>query len=198
MESRNRNLRSLSPKVASKTRDGACARTGMQFWAEVLITPIYNGRGRLSGFSKVTRDVSSRRKAEQKFKDLLEAAPDAIVIVNRAGDIVLVNSQTEKLFGYARTELLGQKIELLLPPRFRTNHPSRRNQFFTAPKVRPMESGLELYGQRKDASEFAIEISLSPLETEQGTLVSSAIRDITERKRYESTLQERTASFRLP
>ncbi|MGP0090663.1 MAG: sensor histidine kinase [Xanthobacteraceae bacterium] len=143
----------------------------------------------------MTRDLTERRKGDQKFKDLLEAAPDAMVIVDQAGDIVLVNSQTEKLFGYGRAELLGQKIELLLPLRHRDKHPSHRDRSFAVPKVRPMGVGLDLCGQRKDGTEFPAEISLSPLETEQGMLVSSAIRDITERKRHESALQEKNAQL---
>src|ERR1700681_1978391 len=102
-------------------------KDGGRFWANVVITPIYDDGGKLRGFSKVTRDLTERRRADQKFKDLLEAAPDAMIIVDQTGQIVLVNSQTEKLFGYARAELLGQKIEMMLPPRFRDMHPSHRN-----------------------------------------------------------------------
>ncbi|HEY2135229.1 MAG TPA: CHASE3 domain-containing protein [Xanthobacteraceae bacterium] len=122
----------------------------------------------------------------RKFAYLLEAAPDAIVIVNQAGDIVLVNSQTERLFGYARSELLGRKIEILLPQRFHATH---RSQFVTAPQARP--ASLQVFGQRKDGAEFPAEITLNHLQTEEGRLISSAIRDTTERARYESALREK-------
>jgi protein-histidine pros-kinase len=122
---------------------------------------------------------------------LLESLPDAIVISDGEGNIVLVNSQTQRLFGYTREELLGQSIEMLIPARLRGSHLNNREGYLRDPRVRPMGAGLELYGLRKDGSEFPLEISLSPIESEYGTLVASAVRDDTQRKRFEQALREK-------
>ncbi|MGO9087786.1 MAG: PAS domain S-box protein [Terriglobales bacterium] len=134
--------------------------------------------------------VSTKTVAETLLSpSILEAIPDALVAVNRQGVIIQVNSQTETLFAYTRGELIGQKIEVLVPERQRPEHDRHREQFHAKPKIRRMGSGLDLYGRRRDGSEFPVEISLSPIGTDGGTMVLSVIRDISDRKRIEEELR---------
>ncbi|MGW8392419.1 PAS domain S-box protein [Pseudoduganella sp. HUAS MS19] len=161
-------------------------KDGLEFPVEISLSMIQMEEGAI--VMSAIRDIGDRKKAEQKFRGLLESAPDPMVIVNARGEIVLVNTQTEQLFGYQRQELLGKPIEILIPARFAGRHPAARSSFFAKAQPRAMGAGAELYAMRRDGSEFPVEISLSPLKTEDELLVSSAIRDISGRRQIERKL----------
>jgi len=165
--------------------------TGVLSWVTVFhlirIIPVAFS---LRSQGDLEKEIEQRKKAEEKFRNLLESAPDAIVIVNDTGIIELINAQTEKMFGYARSEIIGNKIELLMPVRYEHAHQVHRTEFFKNPKLRQMGEGLELFGRRKNNEEFPVEISLSPLETEDGLLISAAIRDISEKKHLEKQIKD--------
>jgi PAS domain S-box-containing protein len=154
------------------------ARDGRRLVVESRWAAQYDEASRLVGLLEVNRDITARLQSQTA---MLELAPDAIVGVGRDGLIVLVNAQVDALFGYAREELLGQPVEVLVPERFRDAHRFHRVGYFADPRTRPMGAELELFGHRRDGSEFPAEISLSSIETEDGTLAIAAIRDVSER-----------------
>jgi len=163
-------------------------KDGTEFPVEISLSPLVSDEGTL--VTSIIRDIGPRQQLEAKFRGLLESAPDGIVVVNSAGIIVIVNNQTEKMFDYNKDELLNQPVEILVPSSVQNRHVALRNGYISNPKTRPMGAGTALTGRKKDGSEFPVEISLSPLETEQGTLITSIIRDITDRRKAEELIQE--------
>ncbi|MCO5167966.1 MAG: PAS domain S-box protein [Planctomycetes bacterium] len=169
-------------------------KDGSEFAVEISLSPLRTEAGTL--VISIIRDTTEQRQAEARFRGLLESAPDGMIVVDRAGRIVIVNGQTERLFGYAREELIGQPIEVLVPDRYQEAHVAHRDGYFAAPKTRPMGAGVSsLTGRKRDGTELPVEISLSPMHGSEGLLVTAAIRDITDRKlvetRLRSSLQEK-------
>ncbi len=162
-------------------------KDGSEFPVEIGLNPIETDEGTMVLSAVV--DISGRKRLEDRFRQVVESAPSAMVMIGPSGQIEMINAQSEALFGYPREELLGQSIEVLVPERFRTNHPGLRGAFFARPVSRPMGAGRDLYGLKKDGSEFPIEIGLNPIETDEGTKVLSAIVDISDRKQKEDRIK---------
>jgi PAS domain S-box-containing protein len=170
-------------------------RDGVTVTVSLSTSPITDRDGVTIGAATISRDIARARRKEAKWRAMLEAAPDAIVAVDAAGRITLVNAQTERLFGYQRHELLGQLIEILVPEQAREIHPQHRSRYLNDPKPRPMGAGIELSALRRDGTQFPAEISLSAIETEEGNLVAAAIRDVSERIRFERQLREKNVEL---
>lgn len=165
-------------------------KDGSLLWVSVSVAPERDSAGRIVGATAIKRDITEVRRAQDRFRGLLEAAPDAMIIVGSDGRIVLANAQAEKLFGYARSELIGSNVDRLVPDAVRPGHAKHRERFMADPKARPMGAALDLRARRKDGSEIPVEISLSPLDLEGERLVTAAIRDISDRRRMEAERQE--------
>ncbi len=177
-------------ETGTTTRAMAGAKTvygvradGEEFPLEASISQVEAGGQKL--YTVIMRDITEYKRAEERFRQVIEHAPNGMVMVDQDGKIALVNAQIEKTFGYSRDELLGQSIEMLVPERFRAHHGSYRSQFTATPVARPMGAGRDLFGLRKDGGEFPVEIGLNPLDTQQGVMILGTIVDITGRKQAE-------------
>jgi PAS domain S-box-containing protein len=163
-------------------------KDGSEFPVEIGLNPIEDDE-RVMVVATIV-DISARKRMEERVRQVVEAAPSATVMIDQSGEIELVNVEAERLFGYERTELLRQKVEMLVPPRFRPDHPGLRTAFFASPKPRRMGAGRELHGVKKDGSDFPVEIALNPIETDDGMMVVATIIDISARIRIEQKLEE--------
>lgn len=181
------------PVLNKRIEITALHRSGKEFPVELAITPVHLA-GKLI-FNAFLRDITGHKRAEERFRLVVESAPNAMVMIDQTGRVVLVSAQTEKLFGYSRQELIGKPIEMLVPGRFRPQHPGYRDDFFAKPQIRPMGAGRDLYGLRKDGTEVPIEIGLNPIKTEEGAFVLAAVVDITPRKAFENQTRDFTKNL---
>ncbi len=180
----------LNAEPAAPIENRILRRDGSVLWVRTSFGAVRRGAGdaSLALLVALHEDISGRKQAEQYFQAVLEATPDALVMVDDQGRITLVNRQMEQMFGYERHEILGEPVEKLLPERLRGRHPALRGEYLTRPHSRPMGADMDLFAVRKDGTEFPVEISLSPLEMEGATVVVAAIRDVSERRERQAAL----------
>jgi PAS domain S-box-containing protein len=178
-------------------------KDGSRFWAHVVITAMKDEAGQLTGFVKLIRDLTAWKQTEdelrrslERFQSVVESAPNMFVMVNRAGRIEMVDLQAERIFGYSRDELIGQPVEMLIPPRLHGQHRQDRMLYYAQPMARPMGAGRDLHAVKKDGSEFPVEVGLNPVATAEGTMMLAAIVDITDRKAKEEALLRSEKQFR--
>ncbi|MEK6806834.1 MAG: PAS domain S-box protein [Pseudomonadota bacterium] len=180
------------PRFMGVGRDlSGTRRDGSEFPVEVGLYPIKTDEGEF--VVATINDITERKRADEKFRAVVEAAPTAMIMINETGDIVLTNAQTSKLFGYGAAELLGKKVDLLVPDAVRPGHPKLRDSFFADPRPRQMGAGRDLNGRRKDGSLMPVEIGLNPIVTSEGKFAIAAIADISERKRAEEKMRDAAA-----
>lgn len=178
-----------TPRFMGVGRDlSGTRRDGSEFPVEIALNPIRTPEGEFV-LAAVT-DITARKRQEEKFRAVVEAAPTAMIMIDEAGSIVLTNAQVEKLFGYTQDELIGKKVDILVPDSARPGHPGLRDSFFVDPRPRQMGAGRDLKGRRSDGSTFPVEIGLNPIQTAEGKFAIAAIADITERKRAEELLSD--------
>lgn len=194
----------VQPYIEKALRGERCSREGYlphnlagRRYFHIDYVPDKDGDGKVRGTYVLIQDLTELKQTEEKFRAFVETAPDAMVIHGAQGKIAVISAQAERMFGYSKEELVGQPVEILMPERFREKHFKQRSVYMEKPVSRPMGSGLELYARRKDGFEFPVEVSLSPVETSEGILISSTIRDVTDRKqlteqiRWAAALEER-------
>jgi len=172
-------------------------RSGEYRWFHARGQAIWIKAGKATRMLGSITDITDRKRSEERFRLLVEASPDALVITDRRGVIAMVNAQTEKLFGYRREDLIGQAVEILVPDRVRTKHVAQSGAYVGNPHARPMGLVGNLFGRHRDGHEFPVEISLSPVETEEGLLIAAAVRDVSDRERLMRELRDSESMYRL-
>jgi PAS domain S-box-containing protein len=182
--------KSLRDETVEKLETVRVAKNGRRIHVSVSLRPVKSSTGETVELTKIMRDLTAQRFAEDKFRLAVESCPSGMVMIDRTGKIVMVNTEVERLFGHRRDELLGRSVDILVPARLRGHHVRHRDGFTDHPETRRMGAGRDLFGLRKDGTEFPVEVGLNPIQTNEGLLVLSVIVDISERKRLERLKDE--------